>query len=132
MKKLIFCLTISFAFICFACELEGAAVIGPGGGMVFYDKGLYKDGWRYLECTFNPLKEYDNNDKPSNSEISDQITDFNTKNGKKSDWRWPTYDEAEKITKAYVTLGLQYIVNSDNKYPPGLRSKYVIRAVRQF
>ncbi|GAB6391076.1 MAG: DUF1566 domain-containing protein [Treponematales bacterium] len=23
---------------------------GPGGGMVFYDKGNYRDGWRFLEC----------------------------------------------------------------------------------
>jgi hypothetical protein len=23
--------------------------VGPGGGMVFYDKGFYSDGWRYIE-----------------------------------------------------------------------------------
>jgi len=23
---------------------------GPGGGYLFYDKGAYSDGWRYMEC----------------------------------------------------------------------------------
>ena len=25
--------------------------IGPAGGLVFYDKGYYSDGWRYMEVT---------------------------------------------------------------------------------
>jgi hypothetical protein len=32
------------------CALEGGYVIGPAGGYVFFDKGYYSDGWRYLEC----------------------------------------------------------------------------------
>jgi len=38
-------------FLFSACALEIANVIGPGGGYVFYDKGNYKDGWRYKECS---------------------------------------------------------------------------------
>ncbi|WP_461257897.1 hypothetical protein [Treponema sp. R80B11-R83G3] len=34
-----------------ACALEIANVIGPGGGYVYYDKGNYKGGWRYKECS---------------------------------------------------------------------------------
>jgi hypothetical protein len=34
-----------------ACALEIANVIGPGGGYVFYDKGNYDGGWRYIECS---------------------------------------------------------------------------------
>ncbi|MDR0475074.1 MAG: hypothetical protein LBH43_15545 [Treponema sp.] len=129
MKKLIVCLTIIFVFVCFACELEGAAVIGPGRGMVFYDQGMYENGWRFLECTPETLKEYD--ERPDNATVSKIIAEYNQKSDKKKDWRLPTADEAEKIKKAYVTLSFQHIVNSDNKYL-GKKSKYIIRAVRQF
>ena len=30
---------------------------GPGAGYVFYDKGQYTDGWRYLEFSNKPLEE---------------------------------------------------------------------------
>lgn len=30
---------------------------GPAGGIVFYDKGYYSDGWRYLEVVANDIKE---------------------------------------------------------------------------
>ncbi len=29
---------------------------GPGGGVVFYDKGSYSDGWRYIEVMLNTEK----------------------------------------------------------------------------
>jgi hypothetical protein len=32
-----------------SCVLEGG-VPGQAGGYVFYDKGGYSNGWRYLEC----------------------------------------------------------------------------------
>jgi hypothetical protein len=32
-----------------SCVLEGG-VPGQAGGYVFYDKGEYSNGWRYLEC----------------------------------------------------------------------------------
>ncbi|MDR1220775.1 MAG: hypothetical protein LBK73_14345 [Treponema sp.] len=43
---------LPFALLLCSCPtivLEGG-VPGPAGGYVFYDKGEYSDGWRYLEC----------------------------------------------------------------------------------
>jgi len=51
MKKFIFIIGFVFVFFLFnTCALEIANVIGPGGGWVFYDKGNYDGGWRYIEC----------------------------------------------------------------------------------
>jgi hypothetical protein len=39
------------ALLLSGCALEGAHVVGPAGGPVFYDKGTYSNGWRYLELS---------------------------------------------------------------------------------
>ncbi|GBU28078.1 hypothetical protein R84B8_01636 [Treponema sp. R8-4-B8] len=44
-------LILPVIFLFTTCALEIANVIGPGGGYVYYDKGNYKDGWRYKECS---------------------------------------------------------------------------------
>ena len=36
--------------VCRICRVVLEPYIGPAGGYVFYDKGEYSDGWRYLEA----------------------------------------------------------------------------------
>jgi hypothetical protein len=50
MKKRIELICTLIALVMTACTLDGANLIGPAGGAVFYDKGGYSDGWRYLEA----------------------------------------------------------------------------------
>jgi hypothetical protein len=52
MMKVYYYGVLLFVFLLCSCQttvLEGG-VPGPAGGYVFYDKGEYSDGWRYLEC----------------------------------------------------------------------------------
>jgi TolB-like protein len=61
--------------------------VGPSGGYVFYDKGSYSDGWRYLECA------------PANYELDIQINGdlgsrlYTMNINRLTGWRIPTPDE---------------------------------------
>jgi hypothetical protein len=50
MKKRFGILCVFITLVMTACTLDGANLIGPAGGYVFYDKGNYSDDWRYLEA----------------------------------------------------------------------------------
>lgn len=52
-KGLAFILVVCFAFLLVACKPEPESkvgTVGPAGGIIFYDKGEYSNGWRYLEA----------------------------------------------------------------------------------
>jgi len=44
-----------------SCQSPGSAPVyhigdtGPAGGIVFYDKGSYSNGWRYMEVAPNDI-----------------------------------------------------------------------------
>ena len=127
--------------------------IGPSGGYVFYDKGSYSDGWRYLEAA------------PASAEFaattlstsSDTLRAMNV-NGN-TGWRLPTVDEllimfgtlkqkelgsfqdANYWSSTYVTRWsgsssylVYYVINMQNgsRNEGGGRGLLLVRAVRQF
>ncbi len=61
LKKTYIALLIAFmAIFCFVSCSDSSSSYeigdkGPAGGYVFYDKGSYSDGWRYLEAAPNDL-----------------------------------------------------------------------------
>lgn len=122
MKKIMVC--FSLVVLLFACALEGANVIGPAGGIVFYDKGSYSDGWRYLEASPKDAGEAEWGPNVTVNGLSTKIgkgkenTDliiatFNTLNirgtavhlctefsyGGYTDWFLPSIEELEQIKK---------------------------------
>ena len=65
MKKIVtvLCLIVACMCILVSCKKEysGYSIgdIGPAGGYIFYDKGYYSDGWRYLEAAPADLRVID-------------------------------------------------------------------------
>lgn len=102
---------------------------GPGGGIIFYDKGDYLDGWRYLEVTNQDLGIYSwgcpttfvNGLSPalgtgksntskilincSLSNIAASICENLSQNGY-SDWFLPSYYEMDLIYQKIIKTGL--------------------------
>jgi hypothetical protein len=107
--------------------------IGPAGGYIFYDKGNYSDGWRYLEAApesteWNGVKwggygtylgtQYEIGTGQSNTNIivnwlnshsetgcAAQLCDSLTYGGY-SDWFMPSYDELRQMYENLELFGL--------------------------
>ena len=67
----------------------GGDLIGPAGGFVFYDKGNYSGGWRYLECAPEIAGE-------GTWEDAKQLCDEYSR-GSYDDWWLPSIDELEAL-----------------------------------
>jgi hypothetical protein len=50
MKKLRFAALLAVGFAAFGQDLYQIGDEGPAGGIIFYDKGTFSEGWRYLEA----------------------------------------------------------------------------------
>jgi hypothetical protein len=91
---------ISVIFLLSACALEIANVIGPGGGYVFDDKGNYKGGWRYKECSSFDIGELKDLSDASLKKAVELCKD-------KSDewyafeWELPDEDDLKKILNCF-------------------------------
>jgi TolB-like protein len=120
--------------------------IGPSGGYVFYDKGSYSDGWRYLEAApaSSEFRAYQNN-----AVTLCLALNINRLTG----WRLPTKDELNIMYGSLKQLNLggfsddSYWSSSNENYSiniwcqnfnsgiqsvAGPSNSKLVRAVRQF
>jgi len=103
MKKIVLVIfTILAIFLFNTCALEIANVIGPDGGYVFYDKGSYNYGWRYIQCS-----PYDFGELNSNSTMESMVNTAlslcreNNANWHKFGWELPDEGDLRKMLECF-------------------------------
>ena len=124
MKKIILIfITLSAFLILNTCALEIANVIGPDGGYVFYDKGNYSHGWRYILCSpydFGELKDTD----PESIKAALKLCNENSADWHKFGWELPTEAMLKKMLECF-SYGLTkfsddyYYLSVNNLYDAG-------------
>jgi hypothetical protein len=90
MKKR-FYMPLGIVFLITACAgpFDNGNLIGPAGGVVFYDKGSYSNGWRYLECA------PENAGTAQWAAAKGRCADYSL--GGYDGWRLPSRDELAKL-----------------------------------
>ena len=99
MKKLAL-LIVVILFVFSACALEIANVIGPGGVYVFYDKGNYNGGWRYIGCSPHDFGELKNINEDSIKKALD-LCEKNTGGHYFFPWELPDEAELKKMLECF-------------------------------
>jgi len=101
MKKITFIIITVCAFFLFnTCALEIANVVGPDGGYVFYDKGSYTDGWRYVQCSPYDFGEI-RNTSPESIRIAVTKCKDNKKDWYNYGWELPTDADMRKMLECF-------------------------------
>jgi len=151
----VFWIIVIFGFIFIACDNVGNGInndvatyaigdTGPGGGIVFYDKGTVSDGWRYLEvapvnqgtdirwasASFSAIeitgtgtaigtgKENTALILAVDSEAPAALACINYRGGDKSDWFLPSLDELAELYKHRNRLNItEYWFWSSSQHP---------------
>ena len=101
MKRTLFIVTISFILLFnTTCALEIANVLGPDGGYVFYDKGSYNYGWRYIQCSpydFGEIK----GDSEADVRAALKLCTDNNANWHKFGWEIPDEASLRKMLECF-------------------------------
>jgi len=101
MKKIfLIIISVSLIFLLNTCALEIANVIGPDGGYVFYDKGNYNFGWRYIQCAPYDFGELKNVDQKS-IEDALRLCNENSAEWHKFGWEIPTEAHLKKMLECF-------------------------------
>jgi len=99
MKKAILIIFTSI-FLFSTCALEIANIIGPGGGYVFYDKGNYDNGWRYIECSSYDIGEVKDISQ-SSIERAWELCSENSGGWYRFEWELPQESDLRKILECF-------------------------------
>jgi len=99
-KNILMLISVSLLLFSTACALEIANVIGPDGGYVFYDKGSYNYGWRYIQCSSYDFGNVRDNSVDSVKAALKFCSDNNA-NWHKLGWELPTEDSLRKLLECF-------------------------------
>jgi hypothetical protein len=117
MKAYYTILVFLFLLLPVSCVLEGGPA-GQAGGYVFYDKGDYSDGWRYLECAPEDASadQYDGDDYRMGSSTAHTLCE-DYRYGGYDDWYLPSIEELKWMYRNLYENGMgNFVADEDSSF----------------